>query len=80
MSDNRIFKIEDVDDIDNLPESEEMLSTVNDRPNITKDVLIHLLKGKPIVDLSDEEYIHWLQLDKSAIDYIDKLEENHEEI
>lgn len=73
MSDNMIFKIEDVDDIYDLPESEEMLSTVDDRPNITKDVLIHLLKGKPIVDLSDEEYIHWLQLDKDAIEYINNF-------
>ncbi|QCX23999.1 hypothetical protein [Companilactobacillus futsaii] len=70
---SEIFKIESLNDVFNLPESEEMLSTVDDRPNITKDVLIHLLKGGPVVDLSDGEYIHWLQLDKSAIDYINNL-------
>lgn len=73
MSDNMIFKIEDVDDIYDLPESDFLLSSFDKKPNITKDLLIHLLKGKPIVDLSDEEYVHWLQLDKDAIEYINNL-------
>lgn len=70
---NEIFKIKELDDVYDLPESEEMLSTIDSRPNITKDILIHLLKGEPIVDLSDGEYIHWLQLDKDAVDYINSL-------
>jgi len=70
---NEIFKIKKLEDVYDLPESEEMLSTIDDSPNITKDILIHLLKGEPVVDLSDGEYVHWLQLDKSAMKYINSL-------
>lgn len=73
MANNGIFKIENVNQIFELPESDTMTSSFDDKPNINKDILIHLLKGKPVVDLSDGEYIHWLQLDKEAINYIKDL-------
>lgn len=73
MSDNMIFKIEDVNDVFDLPESDTMTSSFDETPNITKDLLVHLMKGKPIVDLSDGEYVHWLQLNKDAIEYINNL-------
>ncbi|KRK78788.1 hypothetical protein FD03_GL002571 [Companilactobacillus nodensis DSM 19682 = JCM 14932 = NBRC 107160] len=47
-----------------------MYSQYDDKPNITKELLVHLLQGDPVVDLSDGEYIHWLQLDSGALKYL----------
>jgi hypothetical protein len=70
---NEIFRIKNADDVYSLPETDEMLSSFDERPNINKDTLIHLLKGKPVVDLSDGEYIHWFQLDDDALNYLKEL-------
>ncbi|OSH09738.1 hypothetical protein EFDM72_2050 [Enterococcus faecalis] len=47
-----------------------MCSVFDNTPNITKEILVHLLAGYPIVDLSDGEYIHFFQLDDEAIQFI----------
>lgn len=71
---NEIFRVRNVNDVYCLPETDEMLSSFNERPNINKETLIHLLQGKPVVDLSDGEYIHWLQLDNDALNYLKGLD------
>lgn len=67
-----IYSIQDSDDVWDIPNTECMYSVFDNSPNISKEVLIHLLEGKPIVDLSDGEYIHFLQLSSEAIEYINE--------
>lgn len=61
-----IVPVADFSDILEIPETEYMCSKFNTSPNITKEDLLHLLSGKPLVDLSDEEFIHCLQLNDEA--------------
>lgn len=68
-----LVPIERDDDIFDLPETEMMCSVYNATPNITKELLIHILSGQPIVDLSDGEYIHFLQIDADAKEYASML-------
>lgn len=64
-------------DIDELPETRFMSSVFDKRPMITLPILKHLLDGGPVVDLTDEEYIHWLQLDSEALEYVQNKLLNH---
>ncbi|MGA3462832.1 hypothetical protein ACA614_13160 [Lactiplantibacillus plantarum] len=66
---NEIYMIQSADEAFKVGDA-RMMSGFNDDPTITKDMLIHLLMGLPLVDLSDGEFIHWLQLDPSALEYV----------
>ncbi|WP_025024692.1 MULTISPECIES: hypothetical protein [Companilactobacillus] len=67
---NDIFPISNSNDVFDIADTEGMYSQYDDKPNITKELLVHLLQGDPVVDLSDGEYIHWLQLDSGALKYL----------
>lgn len=67
---SKIFEVKTTDSVFDIPDTYGMLSTFPADKNISKENLIHLLKGEPLVDLSDEEYVHWLQLDEDALDYV----------
>lgn len=65
-----IIPIENAEEIFDIPQTNFMSSVFFSEPNITKELLNHLLSGKPIVDISDGEYIHFFQLDGEAIEYL----------
>lgn len=65
-----IIPIENAEEIFDIPQTSLMSSVFRSEPNITKELLNHLLSGKPLVDISDGEYIHFFQLDSEAIDYL----------
>lgn len=65
-----IYLVSDIDDIYEIPEICGMYSQFNTSPNITKENLLHLLSGKPLVDLSDDTFIHPFQLDEDALTYV----------
>ncbi|WP_461240874.1 2-hydroxymuconic semialdehyde hydrolase [Paucilactobacillus sp. N302-9] len=69
-TENLIYNIGDAEDVEQLPEYAMMYSNFPTDRNMTKENLIHLLSGKPIVDLTDEEYVHWIQLDQEALNYV----------
>jgi hypothetical protein len=69
ITSNDIYKIKKSNDVFSLPNVDSMLSTFDKTPNIDKGTFHSLIEGEPVVDLSDEECIHWLQLDESAINY-----------
>lgn len=66
----KLIPIKEVDDIWGIPEIETMYSAFDSSPNISKEILVHLLNGKPVIDLSDGEYIHFFQLDNEAVQFI----------
>ncbi|CAM3205736.1 2-hydroxymuconic semialdehyde hydrolase [Pediococcus acidilactici] len=68
-----IHEINDIEDLDYIPEYQYMLSTFPAQKNISVSNLKHLFKGLPIVDTSDEEYVHWIQLDDEALEYINSI-------
>lgn len=59
--------VSDSNDVWDLPETKFFYSAFSDTPNIGADELAALLSGKALVDLSDGEYIHWIQLTPDAI-------------
>lgn len=65
-----IFPAKSKNDVFRLPGTELMLSQFPQEKNISITSLKSLLAGYAIVDIGDEEYIHWLQLDDSAIEYV----------
>lgn len=67
---SELVPIKEINDLWGIPKVETMYSIFDDTPNISKEILIHLLEGHPIVDLSDGEYIHFFQLDDEAIQFI----------
>lgn len=67
---SELVPIKEINDIWDSPNVETMCSVFDNTPNITKEILVHLLAGHPIVDLSDGEYIHFFQLDDDAIQFI----------
>lgn len=64
-------------DIDNITELELFYSQFPTNPNIGVNELKALMDGKALVDISDGEYIHWLQLDKYALKFIKNIIENN---
>ncbi|WP_099299646.1 hypothetical protein [Pediococcus pentosaceus] len=66
---NAIYPVESIDSAMEISEIQTMCS-FEDSPTINKENLIHLLKGKPLVDLNDGEFVHWLQLDDDAIRFV----------
>lgn len=69
-ADNLIYNISSAGDVDYIPAGFGVFSTFPTDRNITKSNLEHLLSGQPLVDLTDEEYVHWLQLDREALEYV----------
>ncbi|MCG0612551.1 2-hydroxymuconic semialdehyde hydrolase [Lactiplantibacillus plantarum] len=65
-----IFPVKSKNDVFCLSGTESMLSQFPQEKNISITSLKSLLAGNAIVDIGDEEYIHWLQLDDSAIEYV----------
>lgn len=66
---NDIYPVNSVEDALNIHEVSLMCS-FDSIPTISKNNLIHLLEGKPLVDLNDGEYVHWIQLDKEALSFV----------
>lgn len=66
---SEIYMIESVKEVYQVGNA-SLMSDFDDKPTISKDMLVHLLKGLPLVDLSDGEFIHWLQLDSEALEYV----------
>ncbi|KEQ20538.1 2-hydroxymuconic semialdehyde hydrolase [Limosilactobacillus reuteri] len=62
-----IIIVNDKKDIDNITELESFYSEFPTDSNIGIDELKALMTGKALIDVSDGEYIHWLQLDKHAL-------------
>ncbi|ETY74623.1 2-hydroxymuconic semialdehyde hydrolase [Lactiplantibacillus fabifermentans T30PCM01] len=69
-SNQYIFPVKFKKEVFYLPGTETMLSQFPQEKNISSDSLKSLLAGNAIVDIGDGEYIHWLQLDDSAIEYV----------
>ena len=65
-----IFPAKSKNDVFCIPGTETMLSQFPQEKNISITSLKSLLAGNAIVDIGDGEYIHWLQLDDSAIEYV----------
>lgn len=68
-NENQIYPVESPEGVFDLPGTDFMHSTFDEEKNITIQLFEHLLEGKAIVDLSDGEYIHWLQLNDETIRY-----------
>ncbi|MGZ7883644.1 2-hydroxymuconic semialdehyde hydrolase [Limosilactobacillus ingluviei] len=56
-------------DIDNIDGLEYFYSQFPTNRNIGINELKALMSGKALVDVSDGEYIHWLQLDQNALKF-----------
>lgn len=69
-SEKGIYEINEKIEVKKIPEYEYMYHQILVDKNISVSNLRHLLKGLPLVDVSDGEYIHWLQLDSSALEYV----------
>lgn len=67
---NSIFSVSKKDDVWCIPETDYFYSQFSTEKNICLKSLIALLSGKALIDLSDGEYIHWLQLDEEALAFI----------
>lgn len=68
-----LIQVEDENYIFELEELEQIHSIFNSEPNITLSDLKHLFQGKPVIDVTDGEYIHWIQLDQEAINFVKQL-------
>lgn len=71
-SDHFLRIVDKPDDVWSFPESEFCLSNFSSKPNIGINQIIALLQGRSIADLSDGEYVHWLQLTPDALDFVAK--------
>lgn len=67
---NDFYPIKVKNDIYRISDFDTMYSQFPSNKNISKKILMHLLSGKPIVDLTDGEYVHWIQLDDEALKYV----------
>ena len=54
---SEIYMIQSVKEVYQVGDA-RLMSSFDDKPTISKDMLLHLLKGLPLVDLSDGEFIH----------------------
>lgn len=70
---NDFYPIKVKEDIYQIDSFDTMYSHFLSRKNISKNILLHLLSGNPVVDLTDGEYVHWIQLDDEAL----KFAKNH---
>lgn len=66
---NDFYPIEIKEDIYQIDNFDTMYLQFPSDKNISKNILLHLLSGDPIVDLTDGEYVHWIQLDDEALEY-----------
>lgn len=64
-------------DIDSIEGIEFFYSQFPTNCNIGIDELKALMDGKALVDVSDGEYIHWLQLDKHALKFANDILKNN---
>lgn len=71
-----IIVINDKKDIDGIDGLEYFYSQFPTNRNIGISELKALMDGKALIDISDGEYIHWLQLDESALKFSKQILEN----
>lgn len=69
----KMIKVDSLKNINELNETCMMCSLRDPRPNITKSDLIHLINGKPLVDASDGENVHMIELNTDALIFIRKI-------
>lgn len=65
--DNNFYIVDKRADVWDIDESSGMYGRFDSQPNLGPVEITALLSGKAIVDLSDGEYVHWLQLTPEAI-------------
>ncbi|MGX7051419.1 hypothetical protein [Leuconostoc palmae] len=70
--DDLILKIDSIDEVEEI-NNIGCYRDFNSEPTINKDMLIHLLSGKPLLDMTDGENVHWLQLDSESIDFVNSI-------
>ncbi|MBO0449315.1 2-hydroxymuconic semialdehyde hydrolase [Enterococcus sp. MJM12] len=66
MNENYILPVNNLDDVWELHETETFYSVFCADKNIDVEMLRHLIDGGALIDVSDGEYIHWLQLTDEA--------------
>ncbi|WPP11014.1 hypothetical protein [Lacticaseibacillus paracasei] len=64
---NSIYIVDEKDEVWDIGETSGMCGMFSSKPNIGPNEVSALLSGKALVDLSDGEYIHWIQLIPDAI-------------
>lgn len=64
---NGIYIVDEKDEVWDIDEASGMYGMFSSKPNIGPNEVAALLSGKALVDLSDGEYIHWIQLTPDAI-------------
>jgi hypothetical protein len=74
---NDLYNVSSENDVWDLPDIEGFYSQFEPQKNISLSMIKSLISGQAIVDLSDGEYIHWLQLDDEASEYLKALTEQH---
>lgn len=67
-----ILKINSINDVDKIDDI-ECYRFFDSKPTINKDMLIHLLSGKPLVDITDGENVHLIQIDSESIEFISSI-------
>lgn len=67
-----ILKINSINDVDKIDDI-ECYRFFDSEPTINKDMLIHLLSGKPLVDITDGENVHLIQIDSESIEFISNI-------
>lgn len=70
---NELYIVKSRDEALEIDAAQFALSKFPSNPNIGVKELEALIQGSALVDLSDGEYIHWLQLTPQALEYLKTL-------
>lgn len=68
-----LHQLKDGEDVFDIEGTQYMSSVFSKGPNVTVSDIQHLIAGLPIIDISDGEYIHWIQLTPEALKYIQSI-------
>lgn len=67
---NKLIPVSDKKEVYKIEGTGDFCSSFPNNRNIGKKELLALLDGLALIDISDGEYFHWIQLDHEAIDYV----------
>lgn len=70
---NGIYIVGEKGEVWEIDEASGMYGMFSSKPNIGPNEVSALLAGKALVDLSDGEYIHWIQLTPEALHTMNKV-------
>lgn len=62
----KLIPVQCRNDVHKIKGTDHFYSEFPTNKNIDKEGLLALLKGLALVDISDDEYYHWIQLDDEA--------------